>query len=188
MAIQEGMQVLVGDLEAASSRRASGESERHAVAAADARDRKAENAGLRIEVAEALGEFRRERVMQAAQNAGARAEAERERLATAAQGARERGGSDYERHGVAVQRHAASTVDTRQRTSDIASRGADVTETLSSFHRERFIQAGQDARVRAEAEHERQAIAAQDARVRAAEALELRKMWNAHSAGAGRPR
>ena len=123
MAIQEEMQVLVGDLEAASSRRTSDESERHAVAASDARDRKAKNAGLRIEVAETLGEFRRERVMQAAQDARARAEAERERLATAAQGARDRSGSGYERHGVAIQRHAAGTEDTRQRTSDIASRG-----------------------------------------------------------------
>ena len=81
MALQEGMQVIVGDLEAASSRRTRDESERHAVAAADARDRMAEIAGLRIEVADALGEFRRERVMQTAQDTRARAEAERERLA-----------------------------------------------------------------------------------------------------------
>ena len=58
----------------------------------------AEIAGLRIEVAETLGKFRRERVMQAAQDATARAEAQRERLAMAAQGARDRNGSDYERH------------------------------------------------------------------------------------------
>ena len=46
----------------------------------------------------------------------------------------------------------------------------------------------QDARARAEAEHERQAIAAQDARARAAVVLELRKIWSVHSAGAGSPR
>ena len=188
MALQEGMQVIVGDLEAASSRRTRDESERHAVAAADARDRMAEIAGLRIEVADALGEFRRERVMQTAQDTRARAEAERERLAMAAQEARDRNGSDYERHGVAVQRHAAGAEGTRQRASDVASRSVGVTETLSNFHRERFMQAAQDARMRAEAEHERQAMAAQDARARAAEALGLRKVWSVHSAGAGSPR
>ena len=126
--------------------------------------------------------------MQTAQDANARAEAERERLATAAQGARDRSGSGYERHGVAVQRHAAVADYTRQRASDIASRSAGITETLSDFHRERFMQAAQDARARAEAEHERQAIAAQDARARTAEALELRTIWSGHSAGAGSPR
>ena len=76
----------------------------------------------------------------------------------------------------------------RQRASDIASRSVDVTGTLSEFHRERFMQAAQDARARAEAEHERQVIAAQDARARAEVALELRKIWSLHSAGAGSPR
>ena len=48
------------------------------------------------------------------------------------------------------------------------------------------MHAAHDARARAEAEHERQAIAAQDARARAAVALELRKIWSLHSAGAGK--
>ncbi len=188
MALQEEMQVLVGDLEAASARRTRDESERQAVAAADARDRMAVIAGMRIELAEALAKFRREHVMQAAQDTKARAEAERERLAMAAQAARDRGASDYERHGVAVQRHAAGAEDTRQRASDIASRSVDVTKALSEFHRERFMQAAHDARARTEAEHERQAIAAQDASARAAVALELRNIWSVHSAGAGSPR
>lgn len=181
MALQEEMQVLVGDLEATSSRRTRDESERHAVAAADARDRMAIIAGMRIELAEALSGFRRERVMQAAQDARGRAEAEHERQAMAAQDARDRGASDYERYGAGV-------ADTRQRASDVASRSVDVTGTLSEFQRERFMQAAQDARARAEAEHERQVIAAQDARARAAVALELRKIWSVHSAGAGSPR
>ena len=108
MALEEEMQVLVGDLEAASSRRTKDESERHAVAASDARDRMAEIAGLRIEVAETLGTFRRERVMQAAQDATARAEAQRERLAMAAQGARDRSGSGYERHAGRARKTLAS--------------------------------------------------------------------------------
>ena len=83
---------------------------------------------------------------------------------------------------------ARRAADTRQRASDIASRSVDVTETLSEFQRERFMQAAHDSRARAEAEHERQAIAAQDARARAAVALELRKIWSVHSAGAGSPR
>ena len=169
MALQEDMQVLVGDLEAASARRTRDESERHAVAASDARDRMAVVAGMRIELAEALGMFRRERVMQAAQDARGRAEAEHERQAMAAQDARDRGASDYQRYGAAV-------ADTRQRASDIASRSVDVTQTLSEFQRERFMQAAHDSRARAEAEHERQAIAAQDAGARAAVALELRKI------------
>ena len=87
-----------------------------------------------------------------------------------------------------MQRYGAAVADTRQRASDIASRSVDVTQTLSEFQRERFMQAAHDARARAEAEHERQAIAAQDARARAAVALELRKIWSVHSAGAGSPR
>ena len=205
MALEEEMQVLVGDLEAASSRRTGDESERHAVAASDARDRTAIIAGMRIEVAETLGTFRRERVMQAAQDATARAEAQRERQAVAAQGARDRGAADYERHGVDIQRHAAAAEDTHRRASETASRWTDVTGTLSEFHRERFMQAAQDSRARAEAEHERQAvaaqdsraraeaeherqaIAAQDARARAAVVLGVRNTWSVHSAGAGSP-
>ena len=90
------MQVLVGDLEAATSRGTRDESERQAVAASDARDRIAIIAGMRIELAEALGRFRQERVMQTAQDARARAEAQHERRAMAVQDARDRNASGYE--------------------------------------------------------------------------------------------
>jgi predicted transposase YbfD/YdcC len=136
---------------------------------------------MRIELAEALSQFRQERVMQTAQDAKARAEAQRERQSTAAQDARDRSAAGYERHGLGIQRHAADADDIRQRASDI-------TGTLSEFHRERFMHAAQDARARAEAEHERQAIAAQDARARAAVAAELREIWSLHSAGLGSSR
>ena len=90
MGLLEEMQVLVGGLEAAFSRRAEDERERLATAGQDARERVADIAVLRADVAGMLGEFRRERFTRGVEDARERAGAERERLAAAGQDARER--------------------------------------------------------------------------------------------------
>ena len=90
MALLEEMQILVGDLEAAFSRRAGDERERHAVAAQDAHERAAQLAGRQAEVAGMLGELYHGRLAQTVQDARERAGDERERLAVAAQDAHER--------------------------------------------------------------------------------------------------
>ena len=90
MGLLEEMQVLVGGLEAAFSRRAEDERERLATAGQDARERVADIAVLRADVAGMLGEFRLERFTRSVEDASERVRAERERLATAGQDARER--------------------------------------------------------------------------------------------------
>jgi hypothetical protein len=90
MGLLEEMQVLVGGLEAAFSRRADDERERLATAGQDARERVADIAVLRADVAETLGEFRRERFTRGVEDARERAGNERERLAAAGRDALER--------------------------------------------------------------------------------------------------
>ena len=90
MGLLEEIRVLVGDLEASFSRRADDERERLATAGQDARERIADIAVLRTEVAEMLGEFRREHLTRSAVDARERAGNERERLAIAGRDARER--------------------------------------------------------------------------------------------------
>jgi hypothetical protein len=96
MGLLEEMQVLVGGLEAAFSRRVEDERERLATAGQDARERIADIAVLRADVAGMLGEFRRERFTQGVADARERAGAERERLATAGRDARERTAEVFE--------------------------------------------------------------------------------------------
>ena len=90
MGLLDEIRVLVGDLEAAFSLRVDDERERLATAGQDARERVADIAVLRSDVAEMLGEFRRERFTRSAEDARERAGNERERLAVAGQDARER--------------------------------------------------------------------------------------------------
>ncbi len=90
MGLLEEIRVLVGDLEVAFSARADDERERLATAGQDARERIADIGVLRTEVAEMLGEFRRERSTRSAGDARERAGNERERLAIAGRDARER--------------------------------------------------------------------------------------------------
>ena len=90
MGILEEMQVLVGGLEAAFSRRADDERERLATAGQDARERVADIAVLRADVAETLEEFRRERFTRGVEDARERTGNERERLAAAGRDALER--------------------------------------------------------------------------------------------------
>ena len=90
MGLLEEMQVLVGGLEAAFSRRADDERERLATAGQDARERVADIAVLRADVAETLEEFRRERFTRGVADARERTGNERERLAAAGRDALER--------------------------------------------------------------------------------------------------
>ena len=116
MGLLEEIRVLVGDLEASFSRRADDERERLATAGQDARERIADIGVLRTEVAEMLGEFRRERFTRSAADARERAGNERERLAIAGQDARERAGNERERLAIAGQ-------DARERTAEILELG-----------------------------------------------------------------
>ena len=116
MGLLEEIRVLVGDLEASFSRRADDERDRLATAGQDARERIADIGVLRTEVAEMLGEFRRERFTRSAVDARERAGNERERLAIAGQDARERAGNERERLAIAGQ-------DARERTAEILELG-----------------------------------------------------------------
>jgi uncharacterized protein YjbJ (UPF0337 family) len=160
MALLEEMQVLVGDLEAAFSRRAGDERERLVVAAQDAGERVVELAGRQAEVAGMLGELFHGRMAQTVADVRERAGDERERLAVAAQ-------------------------DARERAAEMAGRQAEVAGMLGELFHGRMAQTVADARERAGNERERLAVAAQDAHERAAEMLGLAKIWTDHATAMG---
>ena len=160
MALLDEMRTLVGDLEAAFSRRLENENERQETAARDNRERAGAD---------------RKRKADAAQDARERAGEVRERRAAAEQGARERLAEISVRYN-----EVADTVEEfrRERLAQTADNARDRTRN----ERKRRADAAEDARERAGDDRERRSTAAHEAHERVAEILGLGNIWGVHTA------